>query len=238
MKRVDVGIANYLIKLSAGFRCPLGLNIKEGFLILLAVDNFNHKEQTDSGGEVSNDTVGVVFQNQICLPGEEVCPTYQAQFTTKENLNSRDRKRALAATLPCQTIVVSNLGKKSAEIEEGFNPIKFHDNSNTAVCFLNEEYFLWWACRYFVLHMNNDLDESDHLLIPSCIAVKSRIIMEKSVMTQSSFMPVLPYPATSMDSIFTMMLNFQDILLQRDERSGVLWCDEGVYCLAKEIQML
>ena len=46
MKRVDVGIANYIIQLSAGFRCPLGLNIKERFLIQLAIDNFNHKEWT------------------------------------------------------------------------------------------------------------------------------------------------------------------------------------------------
>ena len=73
MKRIGVGIVNYLVKLSAGFRCPVGLNIKQGFPLQLAIDNFNHKERTDSGGEVSNDTVGVIFQNQISLPGQEDC---------------------------------------------------------------------------------------------------------------------------------------------------------------------
>ena len=90
----------------------------------------------------------MVFQNQICLPGDEVCPTYRSQFTTKAELNSRDRKRDLAATLPCQSLVVSRLAKKSAEIKGEFNPINLHDN-NKVVCLLNEEYFLWWVCRYF-----------------------------------------------------------------------------------------
>ena len=41
-----------------------------------------------------------------------------------------------------------------------------------------------------------------------------------------------------MDSIFTTMKNFQDVLYQKDEQYGALWCDEGVYCIAKEIQIL
>ena len=34
------------------------------------------------------------------------------------------------------------------------------------------------------------------------------------------------------------MKNFQDVLYQRSESYGALWCDEGVYCIAKEIQFL
>ena len=57
-------------------------------------------------------------------------------------------------------------------------------------------------------------------------------------MTVKSFIPILPYPATMMDSIYTSMLNFKDVLHQRDKTSGALWCDDGVYCLAKDIQLL
>ena len=34
------------------------------------------------------------------------------------------------------------------------------------------------------------------------------------------------------------MINFQDVLQQRGRESGPLWSDEGVYHIAKEIQLL
>ena len=34
------------------------------------------------------------------------------------------------------------------------------------------------------------------------------------------------------------MRNLQDVLLQRDLEYGPLWCDEGVYQIAKELQLL
>ena len=34
------------------------------------------------------------------------------------------------------------------------------------------------------------------------------------------------------------MINFQDVLKQKNQTCGPLWCDEGVYKLAKEIQLL
>ena len=34
------------------------------------------------------------------------------------------------------------------------------------------------------------------------------------------------------------MCNFQDVLLQKSQSYGPLWCDEGVYRLAKELQLL
>ena len=55
---------------------------------------------------------------------------------------------------------------------------------------------------------------------------------------KTSFVPILPYFATEMDTIFTSMLNFQDVLKQKNAMSGALWSDEGVYAIAKEIQPL
>ena len=51
-------------------------------------------------------------------------------------------------------------------------------------------------------------------------------------------MPLLSHISTSMDSTFTTMKNFQDFFRQRNEPYGALLCDEGVYCIAKEIQLL
>ena len=34
------------------------------------------------------------------------------------------------------------------------------------------------------------------------------------------------------------MINFQDVLAQNELAYGPLWCDEGVYRIAKELQLL
>ena len=38
--------------------------------------------------------------------------------------------------------------------------------------------------------------------------------------------------------IFTSLLNFKDVLAQKNMSYGVIWCDEGVYEVAKELQLL
>ena len=45
-------------------------------------------------------------------------------------------------------------------------------------------------------------------------------------------------PATEYDTVFTCMINFQDTLVQTRQEYGSLWCDEGVYSIAKELQLL
>ena len=57
--------------------------------------------------------------------------------------------------------------------------------------------------------------------------------------TAESIAPILPHKATDIDSIYTVMVNFQDVLKQKKQpcACGALWCDEGVYQVAKEIQL-
>ena len=55
---------------------------------------------------------------------------------------------------------------------------------------------------------------------------------------RTSFVPILPYVATEMNTIFTSMLNFQEVMKQKNAMSGGLWSDKGVYAIAKEIQLL
>ena len=53
-----------------------------------------------------------------------------------------------------------------------------------------------------------------------------------------SFVLILPHVATSMDTIFTAMLNFLDVLKQKSQPYGALWMGDGVYCISKELQIL
>ena len=68
--------------------------------------------------------------------------------------------------------------------------------------------------------------------------VNSFFDVKPNVITRFAFTPIIPHPATEYDTIFTCMRNFQDVLLQRDLEYGPLWCDEGVYRIAKELQLL
>jgi hypothetical protein len=88
-----------------------------------------------------------------------------------------------------------------------------------------------------MVHCTNhsDVDESH---VPTFTAVKSLLGTSITCITQCAFTPILPYPATQYDTIFTTMINFQDVLLQRGHENGPLWSDEGVYHMAKEIQLL
>ena len=56
--------------------------------------------------------------------------------------------------------------------------------------------------------------------------------------TSTAFIPILAHLATSYDSIFTSIINFQNIMKQTGNISSTLWCDEGVYHIAQEIQLL
>ena len=52
-----------------------------------------------------------------------------------------------------------------------------------------------------------------------------------------AFTPISPHSAI-FHAIYTCMKNSQDVLQQRNQRCGALWRDEGVYHVAKELQLL
>ena len=69
-------------------------------------------------------------------------------------------------------------------------------------------------------------------------AVRSTIFDLNFQATTKILTPILPYPATTYDAKLTSMINFQDAPKQKGDDYCGLWADEGVYCIAKEIQLL
>ena len=229
MKRIDTGIAEEIVDKTGDNRGPVGDSIVEGCPIQGAVDNFNHQERTATGGDVSNDTVLVIWQNKE-TPDQA---REDGVMSVRPDVPAQMRKRKLVTQLPCQQLLLSRLIKKTGKIAEGFVPITSHKHRMTMLKKEEEDYFNWFFLR-------NSQHESASS-VPSFIATNSKLLSElrqSPKITAVSFYPILPYPATSMDSIYTSMVNFLDVLKQKGERCGALWCDEGVYCLAKEIQLL
>jgi len=74
--------------------------------------------------------------------------------------------------------------------------------------------------------------------VPGFTAARSTFVDCNFHPTTTVLTPILPYPATSYDAILTTMINFQDSLKQKGDTYGALWADEGVYRMAKEIQLV
>ena len=93
---------------------------------------------------------------------------------------------------------------------------------------------------YFVWLINHMLQKEtcDHCFIPTFTAMRSSIADLNFHATTKLLTPILPYLATTYNAILTTMMSFQDTLQQKGNSYGGLWADEGVYHIAKQIQLL
>ena len=103
---------------------------------------------------------------------------------------------------------------------------------NESIESIRWEYFLW------LLNRLANKTTADSCIVPGFTAVRSTIFDLNFHATTKILTPILPYPATTYDAILTWMINFQDALRQKGNDYGGLWADEGVYRIAKEIQLL
>ena len=115
---------------------------------------------------------------------------------------------------------------------------------------------IWCLSRYVARSLSpdsNDLHLTEHdyisseytpdttFIFPSLMATLSAMIKHDSVEfvhTLVEFTPILPYIVTDYDTIYTCMSNYQDVLQQKNLSCGAVWCDYGVYHLAKELQIV
>ena len=74
--------------------------------------------------------------------------------------------------------------------------------------------------------------------VPGFTAARSTFMNCNFHPTTTVLTPILPYPATTYDAVLTTMINFQDALKQKGDTYGGTWADEGVYRIAKEIQLV
>lgn len=68
--------------------------------------------------------------------------------------------------------------------------------------------------------------------------IKRSLSKQKVTLTTSAFTPILPYPATRFDTVYTCMKNVEDVLKQHELLYGSLSCNYGVHRIAKEFNYL
>ena len=93
---------------------------------------------------------------------------------------------------------------------------------------------------YLLWLVNRSIKKASELgyVVPGFAALRSLTRNLNFHATTKILTPILPYPAATYDAILTTIINFQDALKQKGDSYRGLWADEGVYGIAKEIQLL
>ena len=183
--------------MSGNENVPLPPSIVPGNLVQAAIDNFDHEEGTLSRIAGSHDTMMVVFQsNQQHL---------QKNAKQKSDFNINYTQKKLTCILPCQVLKKYNHTKR-AEIPMNFTISERLEISNL-VNLRNKDYLLLVLSRYLA-------DTRNENVMPLWSSSNSAKHNKKVNSTSTAFIPILLLPATSYDSIFTSIINFQNIMKQ------------------------
>ena len=83
---------------------------------------------------------------------------------------------------------------------------------------------MWVITRHIT---KSEVSSQKSFGIPSFSAVNSLLMIDTRPLMHIAFTPIIPHPATDFDTIHTSMINFQDVILQKELQCGPLWCDKG-----------
>ena len=216
--RIDYGHIERAIELAGDNRVPVSRSINNEDIIHGAMDNFDHNEATASGLGSSHDTILILFQNQRSKEGI-------IDQLSKREISSK--QKALSTVLPCQEVIKSGKFGGQGKISSSFLPKVGADHTSSIVN-SSRDYKFWVLSRF------HDTEQ----IIPSFDAIRSLLNNKLIKTTTTSFTPILPFPITEFDSVFTAMINFQDVLKQKGLEYGPLWSDDGVYHISKDIQLI
>ena len=215
LERIDFGVMKRVINAAGSNRVPVSLSIDKKTLIHGGMDNFDHTEVISSGIGGSHDAILMLFQNQNENENSQ-------KTLSKKPTGSPQNPKSLDKILPCRELMKMGKFGGRGKIPETFSPGDEIDLSWKKNEF-SKQYRLW---------IKSPVDDEPH--IPS-FAAKSLLDSSTHFIAKCAFSPILPYPVTEYDAIFTAMINFQDMLKQKELENGPLWSDEGVYHTAKEI---
>ena len=220
IERTDTDMVQRIIAQAGEFRVPVPPSIDPKIVINAATDNFDQND----GKSGSHDTILMLFQN--ALPNERD----RESLTISTRMSDGKRFRKLPEILSCQTLIKAQRGQLRGTVPDKFTSASLTEISIDTI----SDYSLWSLIRCTAKEDSNELIKGIH----SFSSVNSLLNDTTVTPTNIAFTPILPYLATDYDSIYTTMINFLDVLRQKEQSSGALWFDEGVYRVAKELQLL
>ena len=228
LEKIDNGLAQRIIRRAGDDHVPIPPSIKPSVLIKGAMANFDHEENTSSGIGGSHDTIHVLFQN---------CHNANEQNVVQSSKSPDADNKLVKSILNCQKLVpvyrLQGRGQISADFRRADTP-----DEEELILTAKNEYMTWCTSRFLITKNLPEYSSLESPNIPSFAAVNGLLLNDRNPPTRVGFTPIIPFPATEYNTIFTYMKNYQDVLEQKRVPTGALWCDEGVYRIAKELQLM
>ena len=223
--RYHKDLASYILSKSSN-DVPLRSHFHTDIHTTAAFDNFDHNEHTPSGLGSSHDTVSILIQDK---------PNGIQRKPNISETSVQHGCKTFVGPLPCQNLLEFHKSSKKIEIPNDYDPVmKLFTVTDPEYEDIKKIDYAWELSR---LDLSNESVKSysDVQTMPSWSSFNSVVSDKKRKVQQVGFLPVLPYPATKYETVYTALKNVNNILEQLTQNEMAIFCDEGVYHIAREI---
>lgn len=141
--------------------------------------------------------------------------------------------------LDCQTLIEFNKPIKKLELPSQYNVdysrIEIRPQMYSEI---RTEEFAWSLSGMNFKNLTNYVEKSknEQLVMPGISAFNSLLMSE--LRGQGRVLPILPHPVTNWSTVYTQMCNFKRASNYLKQDKIPVFCDRGVYEIAKSIQLL
>ena len=225
--RYHNNIESYILSTSAN-DIPLPSHFDTNIHTVAAFDNFDHNENTPSGLCSSHDTVSILIQ--------DISDVIRRKPNISETSVQRGCK-AFIGPLPCQKLYTYKSSKK-IYLPDSYTPspesFSMEDADYTTII---QNDIVWIISRLDLSDILNNIVSpfSEKKSMPSWSSFNSVISDRKRKIQQVGFLPILPHPVTTYETVYTSLINIKNVLNQLTQMA--VFCDEGVYHIAREITL-
>ncbi len=229
LMRYHNDMASYVVE-SHGENIPLPCHFDPTIMTSAAIDNFDHEEGTLSGVAGSHDTVSILVQDK---------PKQKQQKPLRSETTVQHGSKTFKHHLPCQEIQDYIPPSKKADLPDDYTVEKDLVEMETLAIKMNKAKDTAWLLTRLSINLDSGEvhDICEHQKMPAWAGFNSVITEEKLDQRQVGFLPVLPSPVTKANTVYTALKNIQGVLKPLKQNAIAVTCDEGVYHIAREIQL-
>ena len=230
--RFQNDMASFTIEASEGdVHVPFPSHFTRNMFTMAAFDNFDHEEATLSGIGGSHDTVTVLFQDD----GEQNRKKPRISQSKVEH-----GPKSFDTELQCQNLQTFHKPSHRADLPDTYLVSDTHVDHHDLLKYYREVDIAWILGRVDLSELSSQIAfaQPKKQCMPIWSGANSLLCVDKVPLKRIGFLPVLPYPVTQFDTVYSSLKNLQDILKHLDQPSLSVTCDEGVYRIAREIQLI
>ena len=226
--RHHTDMATFIVESSSN-EVPFPSHFGSSQFTIAAFDNFDHDEATLSGIGGSHDTVSVLFQDD---DGSRIGKPKVSETRTKHG------QKTFKCELECQELQTFRKPAKKADLPIDYN-VETHPVNQDLLDEVRTKDLAWSLARIDLSEQQDTVNiRPTEQSMPSWRETNTVLSMTNIPRKRVGFLPVLPYPVTQYDTVYTALKNFHGILQHLDQPKLPVTCDEGVYHIAREIQLI